>query len=186
MSGVDSAYGPNAAQVQAFHDKGYSWWGWYAGGRGCYHQWTDQELAALADNGVTLTVPIFVPAMMAHGVIDHHANPEADARLAVYFTGLRGWEGVMALDTEHSMRNDAWTVVYEARFGDEVLRHGWQAVTYAGGFTLSHPPKHTPWWIIPGDPPEGVAYQWGQDDLAGRTVDIDHAGSGFPLATRTH
>ncbi len=182
MSGVDSAYGPTPAQVQAFHDGGFSWWGWYCGGRGAYHNWTDAELAVLHDNGVTLTVPIFVPSMH-NGRIRLDANPEQDASLACYFTGLRGWVGVMALDTEASMRGDPWTAEYEDRFGTRVLESGWQAVTYAGGFTFGHPPVHTPWWIVQnGTPPNNVCYQTGQSNLDGLDVDTDSAGAGFPLA----
>ncbi len=182
MSGVDSAFGPTPAQVREFHNDGYSWWGWYCGGGGAYHPWSDDEIAVLHDNGVTLTLPIFVPRMR-NGHIHPSADPEQDARMACYFTGLRGWAGVMALDTEASMRGDWWTIQYESRFGDAVVASGWQAVTYAGGFTFSHPPVHTPWWIVPGGtPPSGVAYQTGQDSLAGLSVDVDHAGAGFPLA----
>lgn len=183
MSGVDSAYGPSPAQVQAFHEQGHSWWGWYCGGAGAYHAWSDNELHALWDNGVTLTVPIFVPRM-TQGRIHPSANPELDAQYACYFTGLRGWVGVMALDTEYSMRGDPWTREYEWRFGQRVIDSGWKAVTYAGGFTYNQPPVHTPWWIVPHgeQAPNNVCWQTGQDTLTGLAVDVDHAGNGFPLA----
>ena len=184
MSGVDSAFGPSPAQVQAFHDQGYQWWGWYAGGAGSFHNWSDNELHALWDNGVKLTVPIFVPRML-HGRIHPSANPEADASLACYFTGLRGWVGVMALDTEYSMRGDPWTAEYESRFSQRVRESGWSDVCYAGGFTYNNPPSAThPWWIVPHGEhaPDNTAWQIGQGELAGLSVDFDSAGNGFPLA----
>jgi hypothetical protein len=186
MSGVDAATAPTVAQALAARDAGYAWVGWYCGGPGAYHNWTPAEVEVLRATGFVLSLPIWVPRIVA-GRIDPSADPETDANYAAYICGhAYGWQGVIALDTEESMRGDPFTAEYTARWCAQVERVPWQPVVYAGGFTFGDPPPAGfPWWIIPGGghAPPGTAWQVGQDTIAGWHVDTDSIGSGFPLAT---
>ena len=194
MSGVDSAVGPTVEQARAVLEAGHLWWGWYCGYQGvpgapaAFHKWRQDEVDVLAAAGFELSLPIFFPHMTTAGRIVPGASPELDADLAVYAVGVYGWHGVVALDTEASMRGDPWTAVYTHRWCAQVLARGWEPVVYAGGFTFGSPPPPPcyPWWIIPGgsQAPPGTAWQTGQTTIAGLHVDTDSIGSGFPLATR--
>jgi hypothetical protein len=82
------------------------------------------------------------------------------------------------------MRADPYTSQYERRFTAEMEALGQKAVTYAGGFTPQSPPSAPyVWWVVDSaNPPVDQAYQAGQGQVAGLTVDFDYAGEGFPFA----
>ncbi len=199
MSGLDSALGPTLEQARAAYGMGYLWWALYVGRQGvpnipaAYHQWSRAESDVLVQAGFELALPIFFPRCTPTITIRHDAIPEDDADIGIYATGVLGWEGVLALDTEEEMRGDAaWTREYIVRWSRHVASRGWKPVVYAGGLrtVFDWPPELNgvayPWWIIPGGrhAPPGQAWQVGRDTIAGLEVDIDTAGSGFPLATR--
>ena len=177
MKGLDSAFGPTLAQAKAALADGYQFWGWYLGGAGAYHSWTDAEVAVLAEAGFTQSLPIWVPDLNLTGV------PAIDATRAVNRLSSLGWQSVIVLDTEASMRGNPHLHSYVDGFVAELRNLGVTPVVYGGGNYV--PAGVNAWWILQGIPPAGTAYQWGSGSLAGISVDYDTAGPGFPMASLT-
>lgn len=173
--GADSAFGPSAADVEAAIAQGVSWWGWYVGGPGAFHIWTDAEVSVL--DALTGSLPIWVPAL------DLSGNPGTDYAVARDRTRSLGWYGPIALDTEASMRGNVRLHSYVDGWCVAAASAGDPQVVYGGGNYVG---SAHPWWIINSDtPPTGECYQNGSGSIGGTSVDFDYADSAFPLATRS-
>jgi hypothetical protein len=181
VRGCDSATEPSTAQAQAAKTAGFTWWGFYIAGPGALHNWSTAGTTSLQQAGM-LPLPIYVPAL-ANGLIAS-LTPEADAQTFVAAYHARGIDGAGALDTEASMRGDAWTAQYETRFTAKMTQLAQNAITYAGGFTEQAPPSAPyKWWIVDAtNPGPDEAYQDGPGQVDGIAVDLDYAGEGFPFA----
>ena len=175
LYGLDSAFGPTSEQAQHALSLGYQWWGWYVGGPGAYHVWTDAEVAVLAAAGYHSSLPIWVPKL------DLSGDPIADTHTAASRSEALGWYGAVALDTEASMRGnprlvpyvDGWNLAMQHRYG--------YSVVYGGGNYVG---SAHPWWIVAGrNPTLYTCYQRGTTNIAGLDCDADVAGDSFPLCT---
>ena len=174
---VDSAYAPSVSQVKAALSQGITAWAFYLAGPGALHNWTNAEVDVLRQGGMTLGLPIFVPAL------DLSGDPAADA--AAFAAAIRGAgvSGAGALDTEASMRGNPNLVSYVYRFVTHLRSEGFTPVVYGGGDYV--PAGIAGWWIKPGGGtlPPGTAAQTSSGAIAGLPVDYDSADDAFPLAT---
>lgn len=60
LRGCDSAYAPDAAQIEAAKNQDVTWWGGYIGGADVLHEWSAQDFATVGDAGFKI-LPIWVP-----------------------------------------------------------------------------------------------------------------------------
>ena len=172
--GADSAYGPSAADLEAAIGQGVTWWGWYVGGRGALHVWTDAEVAVL--DALTYSLPIWVPTL------DLSGNPATDYAVARDRARALGWHGPIALDTEASMRGNVRLHSYVDGWCVAAAAAGDPQVVYGGGNYVG---SAHPWWIINSTTPAaGQCYQNGSGNIGGTSVDFDYADDAFPLASR--
>ena len=177
FNGCDSAFGPNPGQLAQAKDAGASWWGWYAYGEGSYHVWSDDEVNVLSAGGILTSLPICVPRL------DLTNDPVAEAEGTIVRAKNLGWNGVVALDTEASMRGNPRLVQYVTTWCESVAYVGWTPVVYGGGNFV--PQGVAAWWIIPGgfNVPARECYQVkGNLTIGGLAVDLDQTGYLFPVA----
>lgn len=174
---VDSAEAPTLAQVQAALSQGITAWAFYLAGPGALHNWSDAEVDVLRQGGMTLGLPIFVPAL------DLSGDPVADATAFAGAIRAAGVGPVGALDTEASMRGNPNLVSYVDAFLAQLRALGITPVVYAGGSYV--PSGVAAWWIKPGGGtlPPGTAAQTSSGSIYGLSVDYDSADDAFPFAS---